>query len=121
MASHAALPPCEKNVVTGRARAFFPPEVRARGLARQAVRTIPLQWGSHRERGRAKSDGTTSAAAFALCGGDPAEVSKDWRPGGKGMNLRPVLHLRAGPAPEIEGQELAGPSPASKQRRSALG
>jgi hypothetical protein len=71
----------------------------------------PPAAGSHRERRRAKSDGSTSAAAFALCGGEAAEASKDWGPGGKEMNLRPVLHLMAARPPRSKVKSGPGRPP----------
>jgi hypothetical protein len=64
------------------------------------VRTIPLQRGFHRERRRAKSNGTTSAAALARRGGDAVEASKDWGPGSKENEPLSGLHLIAARLPQ---------------------
>jgi hypothetical protein len=77
-------------------------------LARQAVRIIPLQRVLTRSAAGPRATEVPRPPAFALCGGDAAEASKDWGPGGKEMNLRPVLHLMAARLPN---QRLRGAGP----------
>jgi hypothetical protein len=78
----------------------------------RSVRTRPAAGclpRSQATRGyRIFESGTTSAAAFARRGGDAAEASKDWGPGGKENEHSSGLHLIAARLP-CQGRPKSGP------------